>query len=267
MNTQEYIESGILEAYVLDTLPTAERLQVAQDIAKYPELAAEVAAIEETMFRFATSQARTPKPDLKEKVWNALQHESGRKSRVVDFTSPQVSNGRSSIRLAASWILLAGSVAANIWMFTRVSSTNKEAELLKERLNLVQNRQDSLSNGLSAYSEQMNLLADTTMNTVVMRSMKPEAAMFGILFIKKGTGDMYLSLHGMPTPPPGKQYQLWVIKDGKPVDMGILPKDMTTAKLRKMQGTTGGQAFAISLEKEGGSPVPTMDQIFVLGKV
>jgi len=29
---------------------------------------------------------------------------------------------------------------------------------------------------------------------------------------------------------------------------------------------TNGEAFAITLEKEGGSPVPTMQNLYVLGK-
>ena len=53
MNIKEYISSGILEAYVLGALSEEEQVQVVADIAAYPELAAEVAAIETTMQQFA----------------------------------------------------------------------------------------------------------------------------------------------------------------------------------------------------------------------
>jgi anti-sigma-K factor RskA len=40
-----------------------------------------------------------------------------------------------------------------------------------------------------------------------------------------------------------------------------------TPSIRKINvKVTSGEAFAISLEKEGGSPVPTMQNIYVMGK-
>jgi len=66
----------------------------------------------------------------------------------------------------------------------------------------------------------------------------------------------------------GKQYQMWVIQDGKPVSMGVIPDELVIqGGMTKLEmQVTNGQAFAISLEKTGGSPVPTMEQIQVLGK-
>jgi anti-sigma-K factor RskA len=34
-----------------------------------------------------------------------------------------------------------------------------------------------------------------------------------------------------------------------------------------MNPITSAQAFAVTLEKEGGSPSPTMDQMYVMGKI
>ena len=68
-------------------------------------------------------------------------------------------------------------------------------------------------------------------------------------------------------PPKGMQYQLWVIKGDKPVDMGMIPNDMVEeGGMMKMNKTTqDGQAFAISLEKEGGNPTPTT--VMVVGGI
>ena len=59
------------------------------------------------------------------------------------------------------------------------------------------------------------------------------------------------------------------MQNGKPVDMGLLPNSMVSVDgMQKVAKTvTNGQAFAISLEKEGGAPVPTMANIYVMGKV
>lgn len=51
LNTSDYISSGILESYVLDQLSDKEREEVKQMALKYPEIQAELIAIENTLER------------------------------------------------------------------------------------------------------------------------------------------------------------------------------------------------------------------------
>jgi anti-sigma-K factor RskA len=68
----------------------------------------------------------------------------------------------------------------------------------------------------------------------------------------------------MPQAASGKQFQLWAIVDNKPVDAGVI--DACTG-LCKMKNIPRASAFAITLEKKGGSATPSLDQMYVLGKV
>jgi anti-sigma-K factor RskA len=123
---------------------------------------------------------------------------------------------------------------------------------------------------VSTYQKEKEMLADPNMQSVTMRSMQKDHPMAATIMWNKEKGDAWLAVQKLPEPPKGMQYQLWVIKDGKPVDMGMVENQMVvTGGLQKVtkQMTGEGQAFAISLEKEGGSPVPTMERIYVLGKV
>ncbi|MBV9998877.1 MAG: anti-sigma factor [Verrucomicrobia bacterium] len=79
-----------------------------------------------------------------------------------------------------------------------------------------------------------------------------------------------IEMHDLPAPPPGKNYQLWVIdpKSPQPISAGLVPYpasglgrvNFTPAKA---VGTAG--AFAVSVEKAGGSQTP-QGQIVLLGK-
>ena len=110
------------------------------------------------------------------------------------------------------------------------------------------------------------MMADTGTQTIVMHTMLPGHAMAATLYWSKSNGNAYVSMDGLPQAPKGMQYQLWVIQGGKPVSMGVLPNDManTPAMQKVAMQVTDGQAFAISLEKEGGNPTPTT--VYVLGK-
>jgi anti-sigma-K factor RskA len=72
----------------------------------------------------------------------------------------------------------------------------------------------------------------------------------------------------LPQPPADKQYQLWAIADGKPVDIGMIENEQSFAAVfQKMKDIHNPQAFAITLEKKGGVPSPTMSEMYVLGKI
>ena len=67
----------------------------------------------------------------------------------------------------------------------------------------------------------------------------------------------------LPAAPADRQYQLWAMVNGKPVDMGIISKDSVFNAMKQVQNAT---AFAITLEPLGGKPAPTGDML-VLGSV
>ncbi len=62
---------------------------------------------------------------------------------------------------------------------------------------------------------------------------------------------VYIEVDKLPTAPQGMQYQLWAIVDGKPVSEGMLGPG---GGLHRMIDVDNAQAFAVTLEKQGGKP-------------
>ena len=60
LNIKEYIESGVLELYVMGKLSEAEKREVEQNMAQYPEVKAEVERIEAAMEDYALMHQRSP---------------------------------------------------------------------------------------------------------------------------------------------------------------------------------------------------------------
>nr|WP_262914610.1 anti-sigma factor [Pontibacter vulgaris] len=78
---------------------------------------------------------------------------------------------------------------------------------------------------------------------------------------------VYLDILQLPAPPAGKQYQLWALDNGKPIDAGMLTMEEGKATLQQMKAIQSAQAFAITLEPTGGSINPTLEQLFVMGEI
>jgi mannose-6-phosphate isomerase-like protein (cupin superfamily) len=68
LNLKPYIESGILELYVLGVLAIGEKMGVERMISVYPELRIELQSIEEALENYAFSNAIKPNAKLKHTI-------------------------------------------------------------------------------------------------------------------------------------------------------------------------------------------------------
>jgi anti-sigma-K factor RskA len=271
VNIKEYIESGILEAYALGALEDRERTEVERNIAMYPELATELEGIERTMLQMAEEQAVTPPDFMLERIWIDLNEEARTEKIEEPVAAPktiplvQPATTKPSWQRAAVWAAIVVSVLTNIVLLSQRNSSREQQDILAAKVDSMNATQQQLSATLDAYKKEKEILAAPGMQTIVMRR-EGNNSMAGMVYWSKDKGDTYLALHNMPMPPKGKQYQLWVIQDGKPVDMGVISNDMVArgGMMQKIPMTVlSSQAFAISLEKEGGNPTPT--EVYMVG--
>ncbi len=70
------------------------------------------------------------------------------------------------------------------------------------------------------------------------------------------SGEVFLQVQNLPTPPKGRQYQLWAIYQDKAIDAGVFEIGTKTSQLQKMKNITQADMFVVTLEKEGGLPQP-----------
>jgi anti-sigma-K factor RskA len=66
-------------------------------------------------------------------------------------------------------------------------------------------------------------------------------------------------VNNLPQPATDKQYQLWALMNGQPIDLGVFARDERL--LIKMKNVQNAQAFAITVEPKGGSTTPTSQPI------
>ena len=87
-----------------------------------------------------------------------------------------------------------------------------------------------------------------------MKGMDPAPEANATVYWDSLSKDVYLLIHNLPLPASDKQYQLWALLDGKPIDLGVIPNEVFVERKRlllTMKNTIGAQAFAITLEKNG----------------
>ena len=272
MDIQAYIQSGLIESYVLGLTSAEETAEVERLRNEYAQIDEAINEFSLTLEKKAFENAVIPPPELKAKIFAAIQNEhqstpAAKVKSAVDEQVPgaQVKNLQTWRLVAAAAIIsLVASAALNLYLYNQYSD-KKEAyqALLSERETLQANNQ-VYQTQLKEWQSAAAMMADTVMAMVKMRSPKGtnDAA---TVFWNTRNKDVYVMVNKLPDPKTGRQYQLWAMVDGKPVDAGVL--DPSCTSVCKMKNIPKAGGFAITLEKEGGSRTPNLKALYVSGSI
>ncbi|MFP3831453.1 anti-sigma factor domain-containing protein [Chryseobacterium sp. SIMBA_028] len=270
MNTKEYISSGIIESYILGHASPEEAGILECVMKNNAEVKAAFEEAQKTLEHLATAQAVTPPSDLKSKIWNKIQQEQSMEEEKPSLSIPapvvkpleenssiKTNNNWKTLGIAAS-VLFLGSIAGNLFWVSKQSESHKEIAKMKTE-------KQSQDLAMKKMNQKMAMFSNPDMQMVMLKGVEKHQDAKAMVFWDKKTKEVYLSAESLPKAPTGMQYQLWAIADGKPVSAGMYSQDKDS--LIALANIPNAQAFAITLEKEGGSAVPTMENMYVMGGI
>jgi anti-sigma-K factor RskA len=255
VDTKAYIESGIIESYVLG-------LASAEEATELEMLCKQHALIEKRAFQDAV----VPPADVKEKLMSALATEFAKaQAPVVPLPIDIRSKSSSLIRYfaAASVILLIASTVLNVYLYNNYLSVNNKYQALLTERNSLQANNDVFRTRINNLEQSMRVIENPDVRVITLKGLPGKENNLASVYWDSKTKDVYLLPTKMDVTPSDEQYQLWAIVNGKPVDAGVIGE---CDGLCKMKNIPDAQAFAITLEKKGGSPTPTLSAMYVLGK-
>lgn len=270
MNIEEYISSGVLDLYVLGALDKAEAKDVEQKAAAYPEVAEELKMLQTTIEGFAQAHAMNPPAHLKTKIFLEIEKQVTATKTATKSISISKTATRFNWLVAASITVSIISTALSGYFWTKWK--NAEGQLIsmqQENQIFAQNANymiDSSQLLLQEKNQYVTFVTDTATTKVVMKGLPISPSSMAFVFWNKNTKEVFLDIKNLPVPPAGMQYQLWALDKGVPIDAGVF--DLADAgSLQKLKSINTAQAFAVTLEKAGGSPTPTLEMIHILGTI
>jgi len=269
-----YIESGILELYVLGDVTPEEKLQVEAMAAKHPVIKAELDEIERSMEQYAEENAVEPPEHLRSRILNSIVTNLGDdntfaskteavKDNVVALPATKT-NSFYKYAFAACLALLIASGIALMNVYNKLQESNTQLVAL-------QADKQHFANKVNFMEGELGILRDTSFKFLKLNATPhaPAGSAITIAWSKDKHKVMVdMANVKMPVNDKEHQYQLWAIVAGKPVDLGVFDAnpDSTDMKEMKTIAAIKTDAFAVTLEPRGGSANPTMDQMMVIGK-
>lgn len=266
-----YIESGILELYVLGDVTAEEKLQVEEMAAKHPAIRAELDEIELSIELYAENNAVEPSAHLRDRVLNSILTNFGgdgtftsqaeeTKSNVITFPAAKTNNFFKYAFAACFALLLASSIAL-ITLYNRLQQSNTQIAAL-------QLDKQHFANTVSLKEGELEVLQDASFKFLKLQGTAKSPVSQITVAWSPAKKKVWIDMRSMKMPVNDKehQYQLWALVGGKPVDLGVFDENPDSTDMKEMKSIASADAFAVTLEPRGGSASPTMDEMMVIGK-
>lgn len=273
---QAYIDSGILEQFVLGNTSPKETAKIIELSDSHPEIKAEIEAIEEGLIKFAEVFAKKPSDSVKDKLMAKLDSEELNQSTKLDNErelnlNPLPLKSRSipfyKYFIAASILLLGMSLIGNIWLYKNwKSSQNQVASLSSQNTFLTDNNKTQEAK-YSVLENKVNILLNPEVKSVKLNGLPLMPQAVATVYWNASEKEVYLTAANLPENSENEQYQLWAIVDGKPVDAGVFNTSEALKGMVKMKNAGNVSAFAVTIEKRGGAISPTMEKMVLMGAV
>ncbi|MVM41517.1 anti-sigma factor [Spirosoma sp. HMF3257] len=277
MNVTEYIASGILESYVMGAVSDQERREVECLSSIYPDIRHELDQLSEALESYALLHSVEPPASVKDKLLKQLDFEKPEEKEndpiirpmPVDMTTESTTTGlafRTTWAVAASVGLLL--LLFSFFLLSQLRTNQKTLAATRTTNETLQAEMRKLRDNQNQTSQALALLRQPGLRTIELQGNEkaPQGTM--LVFWNTQTHQVAVDVRSLPALPANKQYQLWSMVDGKPVDAGVFEATNGNALLQRLNRSINrADAFAVTIENRGGSPTPTLSTLLALATV
>ncbi|MFC6861088.1 anti-sigma factor [Zunongwangia atlantica] len=261
---EDYISSGILELYVYGALSETESREVTAMLKEHPEVEKEVEEIEDALQKLAIGVAPyNPEAllaSLKSKLRprtpvRSLSPESTRRTKWVAY-----------IGWAASLVLLIGL----FFLFQQNTALRRSLTEAETKNSIIEQQIADIRADAENAKQILAAIRGNDISRIPLQGQGVAPDAYATVYWNDSDNTAYIDALGLPEPPRGMVYQVWslTMQPLTPTSIGLLDGFAEDEnKIFALQNANESEAFGITLEPEGGSESPTMEQLYVLGTV
>ncbi|MFE0700902.1 anti-sigma factor domain-containing protein [Streptomyces sp. NPDC058872] len=246
MKQHHFDPHTLAAAYALHALEPAEREEFARHLPHCADCRREVAEFEATATRLASAVAQNPPTGLKQRTMAAIDDVRQLPPRTA--TSGATAGFAHRLRRRALPLALAACIAAAAVFAGLAVKQHRENDEARQQAQQAEEQLDAVSSVLAAPDARAaHGRASNGALTTVVSSDRQNQAVF--------------SATGLPAPPRGHTYQLWLDQEGTMEPAGFIDEDGTVVIDGDVSGAT---AVGLTVEPAGGSARPTTQPLLLL---
>lgn len=251
------LDAGILEAFVLGLASPEEEALVVQALQQNPELRLELDSIEKSLEQLALYFGSEPDKEIRLQLENRLFPTV--ENEETDLFSASTGGLKwwkfSAIAASIGLFLSAG---FGIWGYQNLLQTQTQLASVRQQHSQLIAENERMYQDQVKLNQVASSLSHVGVKQVVLQSMDGSARNATLIWNPQ-TKEVWLVNSSLPSLPEGKQYQMWGIVDGKPVDAGVFDSSESDMEMMPLKAMGNPSMFAVTIENRGGSPQPSLN--------
>lgn len=261
MDIKDYISSEILESYIVGTISDEDRRRIERNLGRYPELRQELRRIEGVRRTGIRDTFESP-------VANARAALTGKSVHTAPVARVRNLNPENSV---VFWrIVAAAAVCLALLTCYFVVDFRSRLGASQEALQQELTRNQELAEELMVYRERddrvsgtLALFDDLTYTRVSLSGIVNGFDAGVTVFWDRRRSQVFLNIQNLPSPPEGKQYQLWALESEQTTSAGTFTAG---SEIIRMEDISNASAFVVTIEPEGGSLTPDFSSQVLVAK-
>ena len=160
------------------------------------------------------------------------------------------------------------SLGANFLLYTNWKNASNQVVAMQNEQARFATTSQVAEKKLGDLRQENEVLRNDEFRPVALAGTKTAPNAKARVFFNVATHKVYVDVRSLPALPADKQYQLWALDKGKPIDAGVLTVATASGEgLQHMKDIASAQTFAMTVEPMGGSVGPTLSTMTVVGNI
>lgn len=239
-----FLDTDLLEKYLLGTTTREESMQIERYIAMYPEVRKNYDELQENLETFAKLHALKTPEGLKAKILNRIKAQN---------------TGRRKFQRYA----IAASIAAMLFAGSSYFFWNQNQNLQDENVivnNRIRTLEEDMKEQLEDVRNQFIVLNNPQTKKYAVNGNKKAKELKAVAYINPVKKLSYINVRNLPNLPDNQCYQMWAEVNGKMVNLGVIKNINDKDRLRPLPYAENAVSY-ITIEPQGGNDTPTVKNI------
>ncbi|MBT8292576.1 MAG: anti-sigma factor [Eudoraea sp.] len=239
-----FLDTDLLEKYLLGTTSPEETMQVERYIAMYPAVRKTYNELQENLETFAKLHALKTPEGLKAKILNRIKAQN---------------TGRRKFQRYA----IAASIAALLFAGSSYFFWNQNQNLQDENVivnNRIRTLEEDMKEQLEDVRNQFIVLNNPQTKKYAVNGNKKAKELKAVAYINPVKKLSYINVRNLPNLPDNQCYQMWAEVNGKMVNLGVIKNVDDKDRLRPLPYAENAVSY-ITIEPQGGNDTPTVKNI------
>lgn len=239
-----FLDTDLLEKYLIGTTTEEESQQVERYIAMYPKVRETYDELQANLETFAKM--------------HAIKAPEGLKARILEMIKAQ-NTGRRRFRRYA----IAASIAAFVFAGSSYFFWDQSQGLIEENTivnNKIKNLEEDMREQLEDVRNQFIVLNNPQTKKYVVKGNKKAEELKAVAYINPVKKLSYINVQNLPNLPENQCYQMWAEVNGEMVNLGVIKNVDDKDKLRPLPYAENAVSY-ITIEPMGGNDTPTVQNI------